>query len=101
MLLFQKDSTLQWKKTEKRFSGWRKDRGIAIARALLYGKKLLLVDEATSALDTRMATEVENNLLGLSGVTMIEVTHHLNVAQQSKYDAVFEMTQSGLVEIKQ
>lgn len=84
----------------KRFSGGERQR-IAIARALLYGKKLLLVDEATSALDTRMATEVENNLLGLSGVTMIEVTHHLNVAQQSKYDAVFEMTPSGLVEIKQ
>lgn len=83
----------------KRFSGGERQR-IAIARALLYGKKLLLVDEATSALDTRMATEVENNLLSLSGVTMIEVTHHLNVAQQSKYDAVFEMTPSGLVEIK-
>lgn len=84
----------------KRFSGGERQR-IAIARALLYGKKLLLVDEATSALDTRMATEVENNLLSLSGVTMIEVTHHLNIAQQSKYDAVFEMTPSGLVEIKQ
>ena len=84
----------------KRFSGGERQR-IAIARALLYGKKLLLVDEATSALDTCMATEVENNLLSLSGVTMIEVTHHLNVAQQSKYDAVFEMTPSGLVEIKQ
>lgn len=84
----------------KRFSGGERQR-IAIARALLYGKKLLLVDEATSALDTRMATEIENNLLSLSGVTMIEVTHHLNVEQQSKYDAVFEMTPSGLVEIKQ
>lgn len=84
----------------KRFSGGERQR-IAIARALLYGKKLLLVDEATSALDTHMATEIENNLLSLSGVTMIEVTHHLNVAQQSKYDAVFEMTPSGLVEIKQ
>ena len=84
----------------KRFSGGERQR-IAIARALLYGKKLILVDEATSALDARMATEVENNLLSLSGVTIIEVTHHLNVAQQSKYDAVFEMTPSGLVEIKQ
>lgn len=84
----------------KRFSGGERQR-IAIARALLYGKKLLLVDEATSALDTRMATEVENNLLSLSGVIMIEITHHLNIAQQSKYDAVFEMTLSGLVEIKQ
>ncbi len=84
----------------KRFSGGERQR-IAIARALLYGKKLLLVDEATSALDARMASEVENNLLSLSGVTMIEITHHLNIAQQSKYDAVFEMTPSGLVEIKQ
>lgn len=84
----------------KRFSGGERQR-IAIARALLYGKKLLLVDEATSALDTRMATDIENNLLSLSGVTMIEVTHHLNVVQQSKYDAVFEMTPGGLVEIKQ
>lgn len=84
----------------KRFSGGERQR-IAIARALLYGKKLLLVDEATSALDACMASEVENNLLSLSGVTMIEVTHHLNIAQQSKYDAVFEMTPSGLVEIKQ
>lgn len=80
----------------KRFSGGERQR-IAIARALLYGKKLLLVDEATSALDTRMATEIENNLLSLSGVTMIEVTHHLNVVQQSKYDAVFEMTPGGLL----
>ena len=54
--------TLQWKRTESA-SLEVKDRGLLIARALLYGKKLLLVDEATSALDTRMATEVENNLL--------------------------------------
>lgn len=83
----------------KRFSGGERQR-IAIARALLYGKKLLLVDEATSALDACMASEVENNLLSLSGVTMIEITHHLNIARQSKYDAVFEMTPSGLLKRK-
>lgn len=74
----------------QRFSGGERQR-IAIARALVHKKSLLLVDEATSALDENNAKRVESNLLSLPDVTCIVVTHHLTEKNAARYDKIFEL----------
>ena len=72
----------------ERLSGGQRQR-IAIARALIRDTAFLILDEGTSALDERTAGEIENELLGMRGLTLLTVTHHLKNPQA--YDAVFEM----------
>lgn len=72
------------------FSGGECQR-IAIARALLSGKEILLMDEATSALDEQTANAVERSILSLENVTCISVTHRLASEVMEKYTAVFTM----------
>lgn len=72
------------------FSGGECQR-IAIARALLSGKDILLMDEATSALDEQTANAVERSILSLNNVTCISVTHRLTPEAMQKYAAVFTM----------
>ncbi len=88
--LFQ-STTLQWKRT-KALSPEVKDRGLLLREPYCMERSYCLLMKLLPVLTHAWLLEVENNLLCLSGVTIIEVTHHLNVAQQSKYDAVFEMT---------
>lgn len=59
------------------FSGGECQR-LAIARALLSGKDILLMDEATSSLDEQTANAVENSILSLENITCISVTHRLS-----------------------
>lgn len=63
-------------------SGGQQQR-VAIARALAMDPKVLLMDEPTSALDPVKSREVSQLLNGLcqEGVTIICVTHDLNLAQ--------------------
>ncbi len=70
------------------FSGGECQR-IAIARALLGGKDILLMDEATSALDEQTAAAVESGILSLEDVTCISVTHRLTPEAMKKYAAVY------------
>ncbi len=72
------------------FSGGECQR-IAIARALLSGKDILLMDEATSALDEQTANAVEHSILSLENVTCISVTHRLAPEAMPKYTAVYTM----------
>jgi ABC-type bacteriocin/lantibiotic exporter with double-glycine peptidase domain len=72
------------------FSGGECQR-IAIARALLSGKEILLMDEATSALDEQTARAVERSILELENITCISVTHRLSPEAVSKYTEVFTM----------
>ena len=72
------------------FSGGECQR-IAIARALLSGKDVLLMDEATSALDEQTANAVERSILSLENVTCISVTHRLTPEAMKEYAAVFTM----------
>ena len=80
-----------------RFSGGEKQR-IAIARALLHNKKLLLLDEATSSLDNETAAKVEQNILDLTGVTCISVTHRLSSELLQRYDAIYLMEQGEIID---
>lgn len=64
---------------------------LAIARALLSGKEILLMDEATSALDEQTANAVERSILSLENVTCISVMHRLTHEAVQEYAAVFTM----------
>ena len=54
---------------------------IAIARALLRKRGVLLMDEATSALDKETEQQLLHNLLNSHQHTVICVTHRLAVTQ--------------------
>ena len=77
------------------FSGGECQR-IAIARALLRGKDVLLMDEATSALDEQTANAVESSILSLDNVTCISVTHRLTSEIAKRYSAVYTMDEGRL-----
>ena len=79
------------------FSGGECQR-LAIARALLSGKDILLMDEATSALDEQTTNDVENSILSLENITCISVTHRLSRENMKKYSAVLKMENGGLHE---
>lgn len=79
------------------FSGGECQR-LAIARALLSGKDILLMDEATSALDEQTANDVENSILSLENITCISVTHRLSRENMKKYSAVLKMDNGELHE---
>lgn len=80
-----------------RFSGGERQR-IAIARALLHKKTVLLVDEATSSLDQEHADHVERSILSLENVTCIAVTHRLDSERIRQYDAVIRLEEGALAE---
>ncbi len=80
------------------FSGGECQR-IAIARALLSGKDILLMDEATSALDEETANAVEHSILSLENITCISVTHRLAPEAMQKYAAVFTMKAGQLSKV--
>ena len=71
---------------DKTISGGQKQR-IAIARALYYGKTILLIDEAIKGLDEESAGIVENNLLGLKNVTIIMISHN-EIKDKNAYDGI-------------
>jgi ABC-type polar amino acid transport system ATPase subunit len=64
-------------------SGGQKQR-VAIARALGQGPEVLLLDEPTSALDPETAAGVAGTIMELTQgtVTVILVTHHLELAER-------------------
>lgn len=69
-------------------SGGQKQR-IAIARALIRNTPFLILDEGTSALDQQTAEEIENELMAISDLTLLTITHNLRKPQA--YDRIFSM----------
>lgn len=77
-------------------SGGERQR-VAVARALINQPKLLLADEPTGALDRTNATRLTSLLLELNrsqGVTLVMVTHALDLAQ--RMGRVFELLDGQL-----
>ena len=72
----------------KGLSGGEKQR-VSIARSLLKKSSVLLVDEATAALDMQTAHQVSSDILDLTGMTRIVVTHSLEEALLRRYDGIF------------
>lgn len=52
---------------------------LAIARAVLSGKKILLMDEASSSLDTETERRFIENLKKMDGITVLFITHREEV----------------------
>ncbi len=78
-------------------SGGEKQR-ISIARSLLKHASVLLADEATAALDAQTAHQVTDDILSLSGVTRIVVTHTLEHAALRRYDGILVLKDGRIAE---
>lgn len=78
-------------------SGGEKQR-VAIARSLLRQSSVLLADEVTASLDQETASQVEEAILNLEGMTRIVVTHSLNQRSLSRYDEILAMKDGRIVE---
>ena len=79
-------------------SGGEKQR-ISIARCLLRETPILLMDEATAALDNQTSFQIENDILSISGLTRIIITHKLEETLLDKYDEIVVLKE-GQVEEK-
>ena len=79
-------------------SGGEKQR-ISIARSLLKQSSVLLADEATAALDAETAHRVSAELLDLSEMTRIVVTHSLEEALLRRCDGILVLKDGRLAEM--
>ncbi len=74
---------------------------VAIARSMINSPEILLADEPTGNLDTKRSAEIVRILKDLSrnaGVTVIMVSHNLELARQA--DRQFEMRDGGISELR-
>ena len=78
-------------------SGGEKQR-ISIARSLLKKSSVLLADEVTAALDAQTAHQVSSDILDLSGITRIVVTHTLEENLLRRYDGIIVLKNGCIVE---
>lgn len=75
----------------RNLSGGQKQR-VAVARALTMDPKILLCDEATSALDPKTTNSILDLLMEINqklGITVIIVTHQMEVVRKASNKAVF------------
>ena len=78
-------------------SGGEKQR-ISIARTLLKKSSVLQADEATAALDAKTAHAVTSDLLDLTGMTRIIVTHNLEASALRRFDRILVMKDGRIEE---
>lgn len=71
---------------------------LAVARALLANRPILLFDEATSALDEPIEKKLMNNLYALKNRTCIFVSHRKTALEQ--FNEVYEINSDGQIERK-
>ncbi|MBR5426152.1 MAG: ABC transporter ATP-binding protein [Clostridiales bacterium] len=78
-------------------SGGEKQR-ISIARSLLKKSSVLLADEITAALDAQTSHRVSSDILDLTRITRIVVTHDLEESLLKRYDRILVMKDGRLQE---
>ncbi|MBR2992056.1 MAG: ABC transporter ATP-binding protein [Clostridiales bacterium] len=81
----------------KALSGGEKQR-ISIARSLLKKSSVLVADEITAALDSQTAYKVSSDILDLTGITRIVVTHSLEERLMRRYDKILVMRDGRIEE---
>ena len=81
----------------KALSGGEKQR-ISIARSLLKKSSVLVCDEITAALDSQTAHKVSSDILDLTGITRIVVTHSLEESLMRRYDKILVMRDGRIEE---
>lgn len=81
----------------KALSGGEKQR-ISIARSLLKKSSVLVADEITAALDSQTAYKVLSDILDLTGLTRIVVTHSLEERLMKRYDKILVMRDGRIEE---
>lgn len=79
-------------------SGGQRQR-VAVARALVQRKPLLMLDEGTSAVDMQTAYDIESQLLKISELTVITITHALNPELLEHYDQIIFMEHGTILEV--
>jgi len=78
-------------------SGGERQR-IAVARALIQNKPILILDEGTAAIDKQTAYDIENRLLKSKELTLITITHSLEINLLRRYDEVIYMEDGNIIE---
>lgn len=79
-------------------SGGERQR-IAVARALIRNKQILVLDEGTSAVDQQTAYDIESRLLLIDDLTLITITHNLNEDLLKLYDEIIYIEDGKIVEV--
>ncbi|MFC4805130.1 ATP-binding cassette domain-containing protein [Filifactor villosus] len=75
---------------KREVSGGEKSR-IAIARALVAKKQIVIADEILANLDAENSLNIENILLSLEDITLIHIAHKPNESLVDKYDHIIEL----------
>jgi ATP-binding cassette subfamily C protein len=81
----------------KNLSGGERQR-IGLARSLLSDTKFLIFDEPTASLDNENALQIEKNILSLSGIGALVITHRVPVEIMEQYDEIFVLDQGKIAE---
>lgn len=96
-LIEEKGSSYLCGESGKALSGGEKQR-ISIARSLLKKSSVLVADEITAALDSQTAYKVSSDILDLTGITRIVVTHSLEEHLMRRYDKILVMRDGRIEE---
>lgn len=91
------DASYQLTNNGENLSGGEREK-IAIARALVRGKKWLLIDEATASMDNDTLMQIENMLLHLKDIACINITHRYNEDILKLYDEIIVLQRGKIVE---
>ncbi len=81
----------RWQHMPNQLSGGQQQR-VAIARALVNDPSIILADEPTGNLDSRTSVEVMEifQQLNEKGITIMLVTHEMDIAEYAKRNVVFK-----------
>ncbi|WP_040292779.1 ATP-binding cassette domain-containing protein [Alloiococcus otitis] len=95
-IIEEKGMTFQVGENGKNLSGGQNQR-IEIARALIRNRDLVIADEVTASLDKKTSTNIRKTLFSIPQA-VIEVSHHNNSEELSKYNHVYQISEGTLLE---